>query len=241
VSKLILFNKPYQVLSQFSDLDQKVTLKKYLNHSELEHCYPAGRLDYDSEGLLLLTDDGKLQNQIADPQHKLPKYYWAQVEGKPTNNELAALRKGVLLKDGPCKPAKVDIIQAPSLWDRNPSIRKRNNDQTTWLSISITEGRNRQIRRMCGAINSPCLRLVRYRIGIWSLEGIKPGEYQLHNVHLPALEKQRSEKYSSETRKADKRRASNYKAKSKKANKGGNQRKNQEKSHKPNQRGSSMS
>ncbi len=185
MSKLVIFNKPFQVLSQFSPIDQKACLADFLDKPEIKNCYPAGRLDYDSEGLLLLTDEGKLQHQITHPKHKLNKSYWVQVEGKPTLKDLAPLKKGITLKDGPCKPAKVEIISEPKIWKREPPIRHRKDDVTSWLNITISEGRNRQVRRMCGAIGFPCLRLVRHQIGTWDLKTLAPGEYTIQQVHLP--------------------------------------------------------
>jgi len=173
------------VLSQFGELDDKKTLKDFLFSKELLNCYPAGRLDYDSEGLLLLTDDGQLQHRIAHPDKKLQKSYWVQVEGIPTQNDLDLLRKGILLNDGPCKSAKVKLINEPVIWPRQPPIRKRKNDQTAWLEITISEGRNRQVRRMFGAIGRPCLRLIRFKIGPWSLDQLRQGEYKIIEVNMP--------------------------------------------------------
>ena len=179
--KLILFNKPYKVMSQFSESGDKETLANYINVADV---YPAGRLDYDSEGLLLLTDDGQLQHRIAHPKHKSAKTYWVQVEGIPSLTAIEQLRKGVELKDGLTLPAKVEIIDEPKLWERNPPIRQRANIPTTWLKISITEGKNRQVRRMTAAIGHPTLRLVRTQIGQWSVENIVPGEYT--EIEVPA-------------------------------------------------------
>jgi 23S rRNA pseudouridine2457 synthase len=185
VSKLVLFNKPFQVLSQFKSIDGKSSLADFLASEDIANCYPAGRLDYDSEGLLLLTDDGALQHRISHPDKKLKKYYWVQVEGCPQDKDLEVLRNGISLKDGKCKPAQVKIIKQPQIWERNPSIRKRKNDETTWLEIIIREGKNRQVRRMTAAIGFPCLRLIRFRIGSWSLKDLLPGNYQVEKVHLP--------------------------------------------------------
>ena len=176
---LILFNKPFQVISQFSPPfgpgGDKRTLKDYI---DIPNVYPAGRLDYDSEGLLLLTDDGRLQARIADPRYGKEKEYWVQVEGFPSESDLDKLRAGVTLKDGPTRPAKVEIIAEPKLWPRNPPIRFRKDIPTTWLRLVISEGRNRQVRRMTAHINFPTLRLVRWRIGEWTLSGIPCGEYR---------------------------------------------------------------
>lgn len=184
--KLILFNKPYQVISQFSEAGDKQTLAKYI---DIPGVYPAGRLDYDSEGLLLLTDDGQLQHRIAHPKHKSPKTYWVQVEGIPSLTNLERLRKGIELKDGLTLPAKIKVIDEPELWERIPPIRQRANIPTTWLEITIKEGRNRQVRRMTAAIDHPTLRLVRTQIGQWSLKNIVPGEYQELEVEAPPTKK----------------------------------------------------
>jgi 23S rRNA pseudouridine2457 synthase len=187
MATLLLFNKPYGVLSQFTDDQNRPTLANYIN---LPNVYPAGRLDNDSEGLLLLTNNGQLQHQIAHPSHKLPKTYWAQVEGNPNDKALANLRQGVRLNDGLTLPAQANIIPAPDLWERNPPIRQRLLIPTTWLEIIISEGKNRQIRRMTAAVGHPTLRLVRVKIGTWSLAGIAQGEYMSLNLELPAGESQ---------------------------------------------------
>jgi 23S rRNA pseudouridine2457 synthase len=177
MARIILFNKPFGVLSQFTDPEgDRQTLANYLDAPGFR---PAGRLDYDSEGLLLLTDSGALQARIADPRHKMSKTYWVQVEGEPTEVDLDRLRVGVLLKDGPTLPAKVERMSEPSdLWDRTPHIRFRASIPTSWLSLSIREGRNRQVRRMTAAIGYPTLRLVRARIGEWALGNLAPGDFR---------------------------------------------------------------
>ena len=182
MARVLLFNKPFGVLSQFTDRRGRPTLADFI---ELEKFYPAGRLDFDSEGLLLLTDDGKLQQFISNPKHKLRKHYWAQVEGRPSRDQLQRLRSGLVLKDGPTQPAQVRIINEPDLWQRNPPIRFRKLIDTSWLEIAITEGRNRQVRRMTAAISHPTLRLVRYRVGNWDLKDLQPGQYRLETVNLP--------------------------------------------------------
>ena len=174
--KLILFNKPYQVLSQFTDNSGKQTLAEFV---DIKSVYPAGRLDYDSEGLLLLTDDGKLQAQISHPKYKLRKTYWAQVEGSATQAHCDALCTGVVLKDGPARAVSCRLISDPDLWPRNPPIRVRKSIPDSWIEIVIAEGRNRQVRRMTAAVDLPCLRLVRAAIGEWTLQDLQPGEYRL--------------------------------------------------------------
>lgn len=182
MAKLILFNKPFGVLSQFTDRQGRSTLADFI---QLDNVYPAGRLDFESEGLLLLTDNGKLQHLITDPKHKLRKHYWVQVEGIPSAEQLQQLRSGVVLNDGPTQPAQARIIDSPDLWERDPPIRFRKHIATCWLDIAISEGRNRQVRRMTAAIGHPTLRLVRYRIGTWNLSGLQPGQFQSENVNLP--------------------------------------------------------
>lgn len=180
MTRLIRFNKPYDVLPQFTDRasvgTRRATLSDYI---DLAQVYPAGRLDRDSEGLMLLTDDGKLQARISDPRHKMAKTYLVQVEGIPDDEALQAWRDGITLKDGPTRPAQARRIDAPpGLWPRNPPIRVRMTVPDTWIELTIREGRNRQVRRMTAALGHPTLRLVRWRVGQWTLDGLASGEWQ---------------------------------------------------------------
>lgn len=172
---LILFNKPFQVLCQFSPELGKKTLADFIQIPEI---YPAGRLDYDSEGLVVLTDLGWLQHLITDPQHKLSKTYLVQVEGTPDRSSLERLRSGVELKDGLTKPAEVEITSEPDIWPRVPPIRERKNVATTWLKLTLREGRNRQVRRMTSAVGHPTLRLIRYSVGEWNIEALPLGTHR---------------------------------------------------------------
>lgn len=175
---LIGFNKPYGVLSQFTDrgtATARATLSQFIDRPGF---YPAGRLDRDSEGLLLLTDDGRLQARIADPRFKVEKTYFVQVEGEADETAVERLRGGVTLKDGPTLPAQVERIDPPELWPRDPPVRFRKSVPDSWLRLTIREGRNRQVRRMTAAVGLPTLRLVRWRIGEWTLEGLAPGEWR---------------------------------------------------------------
>ena len=175
---LIALNKPFNVLCQFTDRSTppRATLAQFGLPPQV---YAAGRLDYDSEGLLLLTDDGRLANQLTDPRHKLPKTYWVQVEGTPQAEQLQALRNGVVLNDGPTRPAKARVLEpAPALWERNPPVRFRKSVPDTWIEVVISEGRNRQVRRMTAAVGLPTLRLVRVAIGPHRLDGLLPGQWR---------------------------------------------------------------
>lgn len=176
MSRLILFNKPYGVLCQFSaDGSDKPTLAEFV---QVPSVYPAGRLDTDSEGLLLLTDDGRLQARIADPRFKLAKTYLVQVEGVPDDAALGALRKGVTLKDGVTRPAEAELLPTPELWPRDPPVRFRKTVPDSWIRLTIREGKNRQVRRMTAAVGHPTLRLVRWQIGEWTLGGLASGEWR---------------------------------------------------------------
>ena len=176
MSRIVLFNKPYGVVCQFSRDGIHPTLADYI---ALPDFYPAGRLDTDSEGLLVLTDDGKLQHRITDPKHKLAKTYWVQVEGVPDEVALDSLRRGVKLSDFTTLPAEVRQIDEPELlWPRNPPIRERKTIPVSWLELIIREGKNRQVRRMTAAVGLPTLRLIRYRIGDWTLDGLSSGMYK---------------------------------------------------------------
>ncbi len=177
--KLILFNKPFNVLSQFTDADMRETLADYIH---IANVYPAGRLDKDSEGLLLLTDYGPIQHQIAHPKYSKEKCYWVQVEGEISSQALERLRHGVSLKDGLTRPAAARKISAPEIWARHPPVRFRKAIPTSWLELTISEGKNRQIRRMTAAVGLPTLRLIRYRIDHWTLGTLQPGEYRLLHV-----------------------------------------------------------
>jgi 23S rRNA pseudouridine2457 synthase len=176
--RLILFNKPYGVLSQFTDRGTETARATLSDHIDLPGFYPAGRLDRDSEGLLLLTDDGRLQARIADPKYKMAKTYWVQVEGEIGDEALAVLRQGVKLKDGMTLPAEAERIDDPQIWPRDPPVRVRKTVPDCWIRLTIREGRNRQVRRMTAAVGHPTLRLVRWTIGDWSLGGLAPGEWR---------------------------------------------------------------
>jgi 23S rRNA pseudouridine2457 synthase len=175
MTRLLLFNKPYLVLSQFTDPEGRPTLADYI---PVKDVYAAGRLDYDSEGLVILTDSGPLQYSVTDPHNKLPKTYWVQLEGIPADEALAKLAAGVTLKDGLTLPAQVRCMDEPDLWPRNPPIRFRKEIPTSWLELTIVEGRKRQVRRMTAAVGLPTLRLVRVSVGTWKLGRLKPGEWR---------------------------------------------------------------
>ncbi len=177
MSRVVLLNKPFGVLSQFTTQLGHRTLADLV---DVPGVYAAGRLDKDSEGLLVLTDDGKLQHAIASPKarSKMPKTYWVQVEREPDEAALEALRRGVQLKDGPTRPAKVRRLDSPQLWPREPPIRERKSIPTAWIEVVLTEGRNRQVRRMTAHVGFPTLRLVRHAIGPWTVEGLAPGAWR---------------------------------------------------------------
>jgi 23S rRNA pseudouridine2457 synthase len=180
MTRTIIFNKPFNVLSQFTDKGNEGTPRQTLSDFiDVPGVYAAGRLDQDSEGLLVLTDNGRLQAQISNPRNKTPKTYWAQIEGLPDESALERLRRGVDLKDGRTAPAKVERIDPPAdLWPRTPPIRVRKSIPDCWIAITVTEGRNRQVRRMTAAIGHPTLRLIRYQIGNWTLDGLNPGDWR---------------------------------------------------------------
>lgn len=178
MTRVILFNKPFDVLSQFTDTRSPTPRATLSDYIDAPGVYPAGRLDRDSEGLMVLTDDGVLQNQISSPRNKREKTYLVQVEGAPTGRELEPLRRGVTLKDGTTRPARVRLIERPTLWDRDPPVRVRQTVPDRWIEITLTEGKNRQVRRMTAHIGFPTLRLVRWRIGEWSLDDLATGSWR---------------------------------------------------------------
>ena len=178
MARLILFNKPFDVLSQFTDARSPTPRATLSDYIDVPGVYPAGRLDRDSEGLLLLTDDGRLQARIADPKFKAAKTYLVQVEGEPDEAALESLRKGVVLKDGRTRPAEARRIDEPELWPRTPPVRFRKSVPDCWIELTIREGRNRQVRRMTAAVGHPTLRLVRWRVGDWTLAGVAPGAWR---------------------------------------------------------------
>ncbi|PSF04953.1 pseudouridine synthase [Marinobacter fuscus] len=195
MAELILFNKPFHVLSQFTDDRPKAPRRTLAEWIDRPGVYPAGRLDYDSEGLLLLTDSGPLQHRISSPSNKMHKTYWVQVEGRITSDALRQLERGVQLKDGLTRPAKTATMAPPAVWPRIPPVRHREKVPTSWLTLAITEGRNRQVRRMTAAVGFPTLRLIRYQIGDWTIDNLEPGHYRSISINMPdtpAQEKNRT-------------------------------------------------
>lgn len=186
MASLLLLNKPFNTLCQFTDTQGRKTLADYIDTRQHPDYYPAGRLDYDSEGLVALTNEGALQHRLADPQFKLPKTYWVQVEGIIDTSAIRQLQNGLILNDGPTRPCHAMAITEPSLWPRVPPIRERQNSPTSWLEITLTEGRNRQVRRMTAAVGLPTLRLIRKSIGPWTIEDIDPGQCRVESVHVPS-------------------------------------------------------
>lgn len=182
MSDIYLLNKPFNVLSTFTDAEGRETLASYI---DIPNIYAAGRLDYDSEGLLILTSDGELQHRLANPKFKLEKSYWVQVEGDISEDALQTLRTGVNLKDGKTRPAYAEQLSEPELWPRVPPIRERKSQPTSWIELRISEGKNRQVRRMTAAVGFPTLRLIRVAIGPWRVVGLKPGEWRKEQVNLP--------------------------------------------------------
>jgi 23S rRNA pseudouridine2457 synthase len=174
-ARVILLNKPFHAMCQFTDAAGRATLADFV---PVPGVYAAGRLDFDSEGLVVLTDSGPLQHWISDPKNKFPKTYWAQVEGAPPPEALGRLARGMRLPDGPTRPAKVRLIAEPEVWPRDPPIRFRKDIPTAWMEITVSEGRNRQVRRMTAAVGLPTLRLIRVRVGPWELGTLKPGEWR---------------------------------------------------------------
>ncbi len=184
MARVIIFNKPMNVLSQFTDKGTQGTARQTLSdYIDVPGVYPAGRLDLDSEGLLILTDNGRLQAQISNPKFRRPKTYFVQVEGEANDSQLRALRNGVTLKDGPTRPAKAELLPTPDLWPRDPPVRFRKTVPDCWIKLSITEGRNRQVRRMTAHVGLPCLRLVRWAVGDWTLEGLASGTWREINTN----------------------------------------------------------
>jgi 23S rRNA pseudouridine2457 synthase len=197
MSQLILFNKPFQVLCQFRKNDDRATLADFISIPEV---YAAGRLDYDSEGLLLLTDDGALSHQLSHPKHFKDKTYWVQVEGTITDAAMLQLSQGITLNDGPTRPARVSRMESPDVWERNPPIRERKAIPTSWISLSISEGRNRQVRRMTAHCGFPTLRLIRAAVGDYPLDDLQPGEYRVITVETPEKPITRHKKTGSQNR-----------------------------------------
>ncbi len=185
MNNLLLFNKPFNVLCQFSG--EEPNLKSFISDSAFRDFYPAGRLDKDSEGLLVLTNDGKLQNLISSPSHKWEKTYWVQVENDIDERALTQLANGVILKDGKTRPAQARKITDPGVWDRNPPIRERKNIPTSWIELKIKEGKNRQVRRMTAAVGFPTLRLIRYAVGEFTIDTLQPGQMSIRSYLSKSL------------------------------------------------------
>lgn len=193
MTEILLLNKPFNVLCQFTDEQQRDHLGHYITGENYRDYYAAGRLDRDSEGLVVLTNNGKLQHHIASPKFKLPKTYWVQVEGDITQDALYALTHGVELKDGKTQPAQAKTLERPQVWSRIPPIRERQNIPTSWISLTITEGKNRQVRRMTAAVGFPTLRLIRYSVGDWTIDNIPNGQFINKTIEFnPPVTRKRS-------------------------------------------------
>ncbi len=206
MTEIYLLNKPYHVLCQFRDTEGRQTLANFINIPEV---YAAGRLDFDSEGLLLLTSDGAVQHAISSPTAKQRKSYWVQVEGDIDEQALQSLQNGVQLKDGPTLPATAEKIAEPNIWPRNPPIRERASIPTSWINLSITEGRNRQVRRMTAAVGYPTLRLIRHQIAEWSLKDLLPGEWRKETADIPLTRKKANVKHSGRSKYSNSNRTRN--------------------------------
>lgn len=203
MTEILLLNKPFNVLCQFTDEQQRDHLGHYITGENYRDYYAAGRLDRDSEGLVVLTNNGKLQHHIASPKFKLPKTYWVQVEGQITQDALHQLTHGVVLKDGKTQPAQCRILNQPQVWPRVPPIRERQNIPTSWISLTITEGKNRQVRRMTAAVGFPTLRLIRYSVGNWTIDGISNGQFTNKTIEFdPPVTRKRSDnvRYKNKTK-----------------------------------------
>lgn len=201
MTSILLLNKPFNTLCQFTDDQGRATLAELIKNPKYKDYYAAGRLDLDSEGLLLLTNNGDLQHRIAHPDQKLEKTYWVQVDGDVSEEAITALSKGVTLKDGVTRPAKAKRMHEPDqLWSRTPPVRTRKDIPTSWLSLAITEGKNRQVRRMTAAVGFPTLRLIRVAIGPWHLNDLQPGSYREETVHLPSSQKTNKRNHSKRRR-----------------------------------------
>lgn len=203
MTQILLLNKPFNVLCQFTDEQQRDHLGNYITGDTYRDYYAAGRLDRDSEGLVVLTNNGKLQNHIANPKFKLPKTYWVQVEGEITQAAIDMLAQGIELKDGKTLPAQCKKLEPPQVWPRTPPIRERQNIPTSWITLTITEGRNRQVRRMTAAAGFPTLRLIRYSVGQWTIDGIKNGKFINKTIEFDSPETgkhNRNIRYKSKTK-----------------------------------------